>query len=327
MNSSANDSDSAVSDSSVSDLERLIHAASDRYAQAAAQKSSGEELQQYLSLIDGYPRELPYDYVSTEVATRALLVQHRHGATGLYEFHACVLIALIRRNFQTLLESEHPQDIKTLGIENFCRILSILIDGENDAEHPADHRPPTYLHYHSDRFYKDLSAASLRLLVYGGRKVCRVSFPRGLIKTHPLQMARYIALNGVGGAYLETHFDSNDLNLRARFGERSWRQVLCNVGRMMRLDPSIKGFTGHSWYYDPCLLGIAPGLAHIGELIVDNGGNRFCTGASEDTTESALRGSTVRRGLYELGLYQPKRFKIVWPRKAALRWLDSKHST
>lgn len=315
--------DKTVSENPVAAIERLLDEAATYYSPREFELSRAISVPQYIDLIEAYPRVLSYDFVSQEVATYAFLVQQKNGLEGLCHFHACVLIALIRRNYRFLLESCYPEDIKVLGIENFSRILSILIAGEPDFESTVSHRAPRYLHYHSDRFFKDLSAASLRLLVCGGRKLCRVDFPRGLLKTHPLQMMRYIASHGMSGVYLETHFDSNDHNLKARFGEKSWRQVLCNAGRIMQLDPSIKGFTGHSWYYDPCLKTIAPGLAHIAALVVENGGYRFCTGASDDTTESALRGSSVRQGLYKLGFYQPRRFKILWPRKAALRWLEA----
>lgn len=307
----------------ISTLKTRIQAARDHYDSLAIIDPEQLPIERYLNELATYPRDLSYDYVSREVATHALLIKHKHGDHGMYYFHAIALIQLIERNYQKLIESEYPEEIKSLSLENLERILDTLIAGEENADPSMSFSPPNYLYHGSDRFAKDLSAATLRMLVFGGRKLCRVKFPIGLLKTHPVQMATYIAKHGASGSYLETHFDSNDIHLKARFGEESWHQVLRNVGRVMQNDSSITGFVGHSWYYDPCLREVAPNLSHIGGTILDNGGSVFCTGISESTTESALRNSTVRQGLYELGLYQPKRFKILWPRKAVLQWASN----
>lgn len=309
-------------------LERLLRQLDELIARALPLYSgrwypylAADKLEAYLALLDAYPREGPYDHVGTEVAIQALLVKHRYGQQGLLRFHGAVLLALMQRNTPVLVDAGLPHDVKVWGLENFCRLAEILIAGEASDEESDNHQPPAYLAYPSDRFMKDLSAATLRLMVCGDRKLCRVKAPRGLLKSHPLSMSAYALRHGLGGAYLETHFDSNDVNLRARFGESSWRQTLLNAARMMRDDPGIAGLLEHSWYYDPALEKLAPGLAYIRTEIVQRGGSLFCTGPSPDTTESALRGSTVRQGLHELGLYSPTRFKAVWPRRAALRWL------
>lgn len=306
----------------VSELEPLLARAAELYSERDYPHVAADRLDAYIRLLDAYPPEIPYDEVGVEVAMQALLVKRGEGQAGMLRFHGAVLLRLIERNRHALLAAALPDDVKGLGLENFCRIVSLLIEGEEGDASTDGHRPPSYLHYPTDRFAKDLSAATLRLLVCGGRKLCRVKPPIGLLKTHPWSMSLYALRHGLSGAYLETHFDSNDANLRARFGEASWRQTLRSAALLMRDDPTLSGFVGHSWYYDPALKEIAPNLAHIGGIILDNGGAVFCTGPTADTTESALRGSTVRQGLAELGLYKPKRFKILWPRKAALRWLD-----
>ncbi len=312
-------------DSSISTtkLQTLLDEAARLYANAGGVNLKKYPLESYFSLLAAYPRERSYDHVSVEVATSALLIEHRYGARALHAYHAVLLIQLIAKNYPKLLDADYPPNVKELGIENFERILGLLIAGTPNADTPDQLIPPTYLHHKSDQFHKDLSAANLSMLVCGGRKLCRVKFPLGLLKSHPTKMLRFMAQNGGSGIFLETHFDSNDKNLRARFGAGSWKKTLMTAAQLMENDREISGFVGHSWYYDPCLEQIAPNLQHIGGMIMENGGSLFCTGTSESTTESALRNSTVRQGLYEMGLYQPKRFKILWPRKAALRWLAS----
>jgi len=317
---------SANAEDSLSELQSALLTAKELYKDVGGVDLLRFPISAYRSLLDAYPRERSYDHLDVEVATKALLIKHQYGLRGLLCYHAALLIDLIEDNHKKLLESDYPSTVKELGIENFNRILEILIEGAAEPENPTQHNPPLYLAYPSDQFHKDLSAATLNMLVCGGRKLGRVKYPLGLLKSHPTKMLRYIASNGYSGAYLETHFDSNDKNLRERFGKESWKLTLMTAAQLMKDDDELKGFVGHSWYYDPRLSEIAPNLHHIGGMIMENGGSVFCTGTSESTTESALRNSTVRRGLYELGLYQPKRFKILWPRKAALQWLEKQVS-
>ncbi|MBK9169068.1 MAG: hypothetical protein IPM24_16570 [Bryobacterales bacterium] len=105
--------------------------------------------------------------------------------------------------------------------------------------------------------------------------------------------------------------------------EEEERKAYRLMAASMRMQPSILGFMGSSWFADPSLARVSPHLAWLSAWYrecVDYGAVWTDIGEAH-RDDGFLTGDRKRRRLYEAGQWKPRVGLVLWPRKDVLRWL------
>lgn len=87
---------------------------------------------------------------------------------------------------------------------------------------------------------------------------------------------------------------------------------------LLRMRPGCLGLVSGSWYFDPAVAVISPGLAYVAGIPLAGGAFRARLGASAEDTELATAASATRRQMVAGGHYTPTRWLLVWPRAPLL---------
>ena len=109
-----------------------------------------------------------------------------------------------------------------------------------------------------------------------------------------------------------------------RFTEQQMSQAYINIAELLKLNKNICGIYRKSWFLDPNLKEISPGLRFLWEVPQQNGADLFCTGDSDQVIKKAIAMSPLRKRLYEEGKYKPINYAYVWPREKLLQWADNR---
>ncbi len=120
------------------------------------------------------------------------------------------------------------------------------------------------------------------------------------------------------------HTDSNDPELLSEFNEIGWQEFYIRVAELMKINTSIKGIYGGSWFFDPDLEEISPRLSYLRKIPIENGGRFFYTGSNEHDIKLSTLKSKTRKKLYQEGKYLPKSYLLIWSRTKLLAWADKK---
>jgi len=102
---------------------------------------------------------------------------------------------------------------------------------------------------------------------------------------------------------------------------RSQGRMLRNIADCLKLNPQVRGLIASSWWYDPALETVSPGLAYLRRGFVERGAFLFRYGPPAN--DHAIANSPQRTKLVEEGKYSPMTYTIVWPRGMMIRWADS----
>jgi hypothetical protein len=94
------------------------------------------------------------------------------------------------------------------------------------------------------------------------------------------------------------------------------------IAQLVKGNGRIKGIYRNSWFLDPQLEKISPGLAYLRKVPLQNGARFFSSGTRKNDVRNALAMSSVRRKLYDQGKYLPVSHAYVWPRTAFLGWAE-----
>jgi hypothetical protein len=94
---------------------------------------------------------------------------------------------------------------------------------------------------------------------------------------------------------------------------------LCCV-ELYQLYPQALGMFGASWFYDPALDEVSPKLSYLRTVPEKNGAFVIFINEGDDARENALQKSTSRRKLYDDGLYTPRHYMLIWPKKSQVKW-------
>jgi hypothetical protein len=129
----------------------------------------------------------------------------------------------------------------------------------------------------------------------------------------------YLGSRGWGRWYND-HMDTRDLR---EFNPAGWTASFRRFGEVLALNPSVRGITGVSWFYDPAVCEISPNLAYIQQAQVANGAFRVRLGVNDADIQNATTRSPTRKRLYEEGVYRPTSYLLAWPRSPLLRWAKS----
>lgn len=281
-------------------------------APGAAEVFEKYSLDAVLARVQQYPKHCGYDYVDAQTVQLFDTIEQAHGAAAALNFSAALLVGLIHRHHGALTAASLTDEVKQWTVENLLRILTLIKEGNIEHMRPSQ-----------DQFRKELASANLTLLCAGAQKITKVKFPRGLIKTAPLKLIRLAVSTGPTATFYEMHTDSNDENLMKDFNEAGWTAFYRRFVDQLKLEPSVGGVLGSSWFFDPALQTVSPRLAYLWNLIMDNGGLSFCMGSSSSDIDNATVTSKTRKAKYEAGEYLPTKYKLIWPRKAMIQWAES----
>ncbi len=275
-------------------------------------------LRTYMDLIGRYPKIGNYTYISPEVSRLADNVSRSCSRTVFESYHKCLMLSLIEKALEKLEHVSLPGEIKTYYHMNFERIIDDIESGF--------HETGFYL-YPRDKFLKDLGICSLRLIPAGVQKINLAPLPpEFLFRNGASQFISgllYVLfeLKGFKPLY-NMHTDSHDTHLMSEFNPDGWRNFLVRAADLIKLNPSVKGVFGKTWFVDPQLEKISPRLCYVRHIFNRNGGRFFYLGPCTSGIEDAVYKSPTRKKLYEHGKYIPKDYLGVWSGRSLIKWAE-----
>jgi hypothetical protein len=128
----------------------------------------------------------------------------------------------------------------------------------------------------------------------------------------------YLRARGWGRWYND-HLDLRDMS---EFTPAGWTACFARFAEVLALNPTVRGVTGISWFYDPKVAEISPRLAYVQVTQTENGAFLANMGTDAHHVENATVRSPIRRRLYEEGKYLPTCYLLAWPRGPLLRWAE-----
>ncbi len=275
-------------------------------------------LDTYLKFLNAYPVISDYKYVSPHVNDWCNKITSEYGKQSLHLYHQLLLMELIQNNYDEAVN--YPEPIGKYYDLNFNRIFNNIDTNANTLQH---------YDYISDRFNKELSICTLKMIPTGARKIHLDRMP--LIRILLNNDWRHLFFNlipilhklkGLKPIYHQ-HLDSNDPDLMAEFSSEGWVRHYKAVGKLLERQSNIKGIMGISWYYDPNMATISPHLAFMTKLVIQNGGGVFRFGQKQQAIKNATLYSKHRKNLFLKGKYEPINFLLIWPRNSLLQWLKN----
>ncbi len=272
----------------------------------------------YMELIDRYPKVGNYTYMSPEVKKLADTISRSCSSEVFESYHKCLLLSFIERAQEKSEFLSLPGEIRTYYSLNFERIFHDIESGVHEAGF--------YL-YPSDKFLKDLGVCSLRLIPAGAQKLNLSPLPADfLFRNGTSQFIIGLAyvlfeLRGFRPLY-NMHTDSHDTHLMSEFNPAGWRNFLVRAADLIKLNPSVKGVFGKTWFVDPQLEKISPRLCYVRHIFNRNGGRFFYLGPCTSGIEDAVYKSPTRKKLYEYGKYIPKEYLGVWSGRSLIQWAE-----
>lgn len=174
----------------------------------------------------------------------------------------------------------------------------------------------------NDLFMKDFGIARQILIPCASHLVYRhAGVPRRLLFTLPRMRDRVSLLKTL---LLDTHgfrpFMENHVHLPMlnEFNPDGRERCFGLVAELLRFIPESLGLIGTSWYYDPELSEVSPGLAYLHRVPAEKGAVFLDLGESEQARRDAAARSTRRRTLIEQGDYRPRLTMMIWSRRDIL---------
>jgi hypothetical protein len=91
------------------------------------------------------------------------------------------------------------------------------------------------------------------------------------------------------------------------------------MAEALAAQPHLRGVAGASWFRAPGIVEVAPHLAWVNKVFVENGGFVTTIGPADENS-GVFANSPQRRALYEAGKFRPLIGLALWPRDAMLAW-------
>lgn len=186
-----------------------------------------------------------------------------------------------------------------------------------------DERSLRHFRYQHPRFAAMAKMTLLRRYPAGLFQWEESGIPRSWLLRVPWRdlprLARVLALETGGfGPMLVPH-----LNARRRspwLTETAANRSYYLMAQAIEAAPRIRGIVGASWFRAPGIVEVAPHLAWVNRVFLENGG--LITTAGRATESSGVfANNPKRRALYDEGRFQPMIGLAVWPRAAVLAWM------
>jgi hypothetical protein len=91
------------------------------------------------------------------------------------------------------------------------------------------------------------------------------------------------------------------------------------MAEALETQPHVRGIAGASWFRAPGIVEIAPHLAWVNRVFLENGGFVTTVGPA-DASSGVFANNPQRRALYDEGRFKPMLGLALWPRDAVLTW-------
>jgi hypothetical protein len=103
--------------------------------------------------------------------------------------------------------------------------------------------------------------------------------------------------------------------------EKEVDAMLHRIVRSLLLQPAIKGIVSSAWFFDQRAVEENPHLAWLNRPFLEHGGRILKMGQADETA-GMLDGNRSRKDRFERGELPYHICVAVWPRAAAIRWLE-----
>jgi len=133
-------------------------------------------------------------------------------------------------------------------------------------------------HPSSEVYVKDLQCYTGRIVPCGAQLAdLRSGFGRRLLVAGGLARipgnAKFLLAAGLSGSYIQIHTHTPTLS---EFNEPGWEACYLCIADLCRNIPTLSGFTGGSWFYDPALETVSPRLSYLRHTPLAGGANAIC---------------------------------------------------
>ncbi|QIB64716.1 hypothetical protein [Kineobactrum salinum] len=235
-------------------------------------------------------------------------IVERFGEPARMQMMQALLASFIRDFNAEELPFRITEDVQALYQQSFMRILAA----------PAGHWQI------DDIFFKDLALVSGYLFPAGERVIEPFSaLQRSLALTGGARQGwRFVRACLAAGGNRPVFRLHVHLSEAPSLSAQSWRLTCIRLARMLRINPGIKGIAGAAWFYDPAVVQVSPHLHFINDMLAGQGASWFFSHI-EGENSGALISSTTRQQAYAAGRYVPRNYSMFWPRRCALRWLET----
>ncbi len=102
--------------------------------------------------------------------------------------------------------------------------------------------------------------------------------------------------------------------------QKEMEKAYLRITTLLLQNLKVQGVYRGSWFLDPQVEKISPHMAHLRKIPEQGGAIFFRLGTSPADREKAVRMSSVRKKLYEEGLYVPVSYAYIWPREKIIQW-------
>lgn len=277
---------------------------------------------EYHETIKALPSTTCYAFIPEDLRERIAQINQRYGQGAVAVYQKATLAFCIQNSLSVFQDDRLPADVKSFYAQRFNLILDDF-----------DNQPNDYYDYSNDFFLKDLNICSLKLIPAGGQLVQLSLLNWYFI----LRSIRYGGLNqGSLSKFIETsrfyltgikrdlpfyekHLDTRWLHEFNRAGRHRFH---LRIAEMLKLNPHIQGLFGVSWFYDPSLEEISPGLLYLRKIPEQGGAKVFKFGTTPSDIKHAIVASQRREQLYKEGQYQPTAYVLVWLRDDLIKWAN-----
>lgn len=268
-------------------------------------------LRTYIDIVRSYTPGHFYRNTHPALAASFDAIREARGVRVLALYQKLAMAHFIRNSIEELEDMGLPRRVFDLYHEWFARIVGDF-----------GRQPDDFYDYRKDQFCKDLAVCGLRLIPVGFLIEASGIGSKFLFSGGAGQF-----LDGLGylvremkglKPFYSVHLDMR--YLKRYFSVRGWSECYLNIADMLERYPRMKGMIGGSWFYDPQLEQVSPGLAHLRTVPESFGGKVYRIGTSEQDLRLAAANSPQRTKLILEGKYRPVHYVIIWPRDGMLEW-------
>jgi hypothetical protein len=255
-------------------------------------------------------------FLKSPFAETVVQVREQNGDEACASLLRETLASFLEKQTLAIERLNFPESVRGLITKEFGRIRTLTESGSS-AEFD--------LREHSLR--SDFRIAGFGRIPVGVEHMELSGVPRSLLYrggiSQGARFGRMLWHSGGVAPYYQTHMSHGVAP--AHFGlvytPRSQRKMLRNIAECLKLNPQVRGLLASSWWFDPELETISPGLGFLRRGFVESGAFLFRYGPPAN--DHATANSPQRKKLVEEGKYTPMTYTIVWPRKLMIRWADS----
>lgn len=279
-------------------------------------------ISEYYENIKALPLTTCYAFMPKALKLKIDKLKLKYGQVTTALYQKTVLVFLIKDSFSVFQSSDFSLEVKSFYANRFKSILEDF-----------NHQDSSYYNYKNDFFLKDLNICSLRLFPAGAQLVqlsllnwyfILRSIRYGGLNQNSLSKfleasSFYLTKTRKEPLFYEKHLDTRWLR---DFSQEGWRKFYVRIAEMLRINTHVQGIFGVSWFYDPYLASISPGLLYL-RMIPEKGGAKvFKFGRTGLDISHAIATSQKRRKLYEEGEYMPTAYVLIWLRDDLIAWAN-----